>query len=143
VTTVEEIQQVIRKLSRFQREGLAEWILNLADFGEPAVAYAEPDVAVVCGTQDPDSYFMSGPRLIFEVLSPSTERTDRREKALNYRNIPSLEEYVLVAQRPFEVTLLRRSENWLPVVLNSLEAMAEFRSISLSMTLEQIYEAAR
>src|SRR5450756_1348922 len=43
MTTIEEIQQAIRQLSRFQREDLAEWMLNSADFDhrvkEPAAAY--------------------------------------------------------------------------------------------------------
>jgi Uma2 family endonuclease len=101
-----------------------------------------PDVMVACGPQV-DSRFCTNPRLIVEVLSPSTERTDRREKALNYRQIPALEEYALVAQRMAEVTIYRRSEQWAPLILSSLEETAEFRSIELSLPLRQIYEGAR
>jgi Uma2 family endonuclease len=75
-----------------------------------------------------------------EVLSPSTERTDRREKTPNYRQIPTVEECVLVAQRTAEVTIYRRSERWAPMILRSLEEIAEFRSIELSLPLGQIYE---
>jgi Uma2 family endonuclease len=100
-----------------------------------------PDVMVACEPQA-DSRFCTNPRLIVEVLSPSTERTDRREKASNYRQIPALEEYVLVAQRMAEVTIYRRSEHWAPLILSSLEETAEFRSIELSLPLGQIYDGA-
>ena len=100
-----------------------------------------PDVMVVCGPQA-DSRFCTNPRLVVEVLSPSTERTDRREKASNYRQTPALEEYVLVAQRTAEVTIYRRSDHWAPLTLRSLEETAEFRSIELSLPLGQIYEGA-
>ena len=100
-----------------------------------------PDVMVACGPQA-DDRFCTNPRLIVEVLSPSTERTDRREKASNYRQIPALEEYVLVAQRMAEVTIYRRREHWAPLILNSLAETAEFRSIELSLPLGQIYEGA-
>jgi Uma2 family endonuclease len=100
-----------------------------------------PDVMVACGPQA-DDRFCTNPRLIVEVLSPSTEHTDRREKASNYRQIPALEEYVLVAQRMAEVTIYRRSEHWSPLILSSLGETAEFRSIELSLPLGQIYEGA-
>jgi Uma2 family endonuclease len=99
-----------------------------------------PDVMVACGAQNMDSHYVENPKLIVEVLSPSTEKIDRREKALNYRQIASLEEYVLVAQRTCEVTLYRRSKDWKPIVLTELEAVAEFSSIELSLPVAQIYE---
>jgi len=100
-----------------------------------------PDVMVACRPQA-DDRFCTNPRLIVEVLSASTERTDRREKASNYRQIPTLEEYVLVAQRIAQVTIYRRSEHWAPLILSSLEETAEFRSIELSLPVGQIYEGA-
>ena len=100
-----------------------------------------PDVMVACGPNT-DIRFCTNPRLVVEVLSPSTERTDRREKASNYRQIPALEEYVLIAQRKAEVTVYRRSLRWAPLILRSLEETAEFRSIGLSLPLAHIYEDA-
>jgi Uma2 family endonuclease len=101
-----------------------------------------PDVMVACGP-DTDSRFCTNPRLVVEVLSPSTESIDRREKSSNYRRIPTLEEYVLVAQRVPQVTIYRRGDHWAPLILSSLEEAAEFCSIDLSLPLEQIYEGAR
>ena len=101
-----------------------------------------PDVMIACGTIDLKTRYMSDPKVIVEVLSPSTEGIDRREKLLNYRRIPTLEEYILVAQAEPEVTFHRRSERWKPLVLSSAGAVAEVRSLELFIPLSEIYAGA-
>ena len=59
--------------------------------------YYYPDVMVSCDVSD-DRYTEERPCLIVEVLSPSTEATDRREKLLTYLNIATLRHYLLVSQ---------------------------------------------
>jgi Uma2 family endonuclease len=101
-----------------------------------------PDLWVACGqARDADGEFIEEPRLVSEVLSRSTERIDRREKALNYREIPTLEEIVLVAQRAAHITLFRRSDLWRPVVLRSMDDALELRSIELTLPLQRVYES--
>ena len=46
-----------------------------------------PDVVVTCDDQDQDRFFLNYPCLIIEVLSPSTETTDKREKLVNYKTL--------------------------------------------------------
>jgi Uma2 family endonuclease len=99
-----------------------------------------PDVMIACRKEDVHDQYLQHPKLIMEILSPSTERIDRREKALNYRQIPNLEEYVLVTQNRPHLEIQRRADGWLPTVLTSLNAIAEFRSVGLSLPLTQIYE---
>jgi Uma2 family endonuclease len=77
---------------------------------------------------------------VIEVLSPSTARFDRREKVASYREIPSIEEYVLVAQKPAIVVIYRRAEQWRPQVLESLEDVLELRSAALSIPVSRIYQ---
>jgi Uma2 family endonuclease len=65
--------------------------------------YSHPDITVVCGgvELDPDNRFgqtVVNARVIFEVLSPSTERYDRTRKFAFYRRMKSLQQYVLVSQ---------------------------------------------
>ena len=74
-----------------------------------------------------------------EVLSPSTEAIDRREKALNYRRINSLEEYILIAQNRREMTFFRRADAWRARVLPSSERIAEFHSVALTLPVDRIY----
>ncbi len=99
-----------------------------------------PDVMVACGDVRPEEHYLRDPTLIVEVLSPSTENIDRREKLLNYTLIPTLNEYVLVAQDTREITLHRRAEQWRPVVVTAAGAPVEFCAIKLTVPLEQIYE---
>jgi Uma2 family endonuclease len=101
-----------------------------------------PDVMVACGREGLETYFLRNPKVVIEVLSPSTERTDRREKFMNYRRIPTLEEYILIGQDTPEVTIYRRSTEWMPTVLTALEALAEIQSIELSLPLAEVYEGA-
>lgn len=102
-----------------------------------------PDVWVGCGERrDEKGELIEEPRLVVEVLSPSTARIDMREKAINYREIPSLEEIVLVAQKVAQVTIYRRAEEWRRTVLGSLEDVLELQSIGLVLPIVQIYEGA-
>lgn len=76
-------------------------------------AYYYPDLMVTCSDQaqmlTTDEYVVSDPVLVVEVLSPATEHIDRREKLLSYRKLPSLREYLLVAQDGRDITLYRRT----------------------------------
>lgn len=101
-----------------------------------------PDVMVACQRVGVEEYYLRYPTLIVEVLSPSTESVDRREKLLNYPQISTMEEYAIVAQNTREVTLHRRAEDWVPRVFTELDAVVEFRSIKLSLPLARIYEGA-
>jgi Uma2 family endonuclease len=101
-----------------------------------------PDVMVACVRDGVEQYYLRYPKLIVEVLSPSTETIDRREKLLNYPTIPTVTEYAIVAQDTREVTLHRRDEHWRPVVWTAPHASVEFSSIQLSLPLAQIYEGA-
>ena len=57
-----------------------------------------PDVMLVCDAHDNEPYFKTSPCMVAEVLSRSTELTDRREKWAAYQKLQSLREYVLLAQ---------------------------------------------
>ena len=62
-----------------------------------ANSYFYPDVLVTCSANDLTSpTIKSEPKLIAEVLSPSTAAYDRGLKFSHYRHITSLEEYVLI-----------------------------------------------
>lgn len=101
-----------------------------------------PDVMVGCGREGMEKYFHRNPKVIVEVLSPSTEGTDRREKFINYRRMPTLEEYILIAQDAPEVTIHRRTTEWKPTVLTALEAVGEIPSLQLSLPLARVYDGA-
>lgn len=67
-----------------------------------------PDLVLACNPADRDNYFVRQPCLLVEVLSPSTEHIDRREKLLAYRLLPSLREYLLLSQDSRQADLYQR-----------------------------------
>ena len=77
-----------------------------------ATVFYYPDLLLVCAPADRDPYFRTAPCLIVEVLSPTTERIDRREKLFSYIALSSLQEYVLVAQDRPLIEIHRRSKGW-------------------------------
>ncbi len=98
-----------------------------------------PDLVVACNREEWDKNWLCNPKLVAEILSPSTRSIDLREKAMTYRGVASIEEYVLLEQSEHRITVHRRADNWRPQVYSGPEAVAEFRSISLSVPLAQIY----
>jgi Uma2 family endonuclease len=99
-----------------------------------------PDVVVSCQPTGIERLFVRLPTVVVEVLSPSTENTDRREKKLSYQQIATLEEYAIVAQDRREVTLFRRANAWVAEIHTMDDAAVEFRSVGQAMTVAEIYE---
>ncbi|NEP08509.1 MAG: Uma2 family endonuclease [Okeania sp. SIO2G4] len=100
-----------------------------------------PDVMVTCNPQDTEKYYKSFPCLIVEVLSPSTQNLDRREKRLNYQSLASLQEYVLVDQIEMKVEVYRPSEvgYWSRESLGKEDCL-ELKSAGLTLTMTDIYD---
>jgi Uma2 family endonuclease len=96
-----------------------------------------PDLLLSCDPADREPYFSSQPCLIVEVLSDSTERIDRREKFLAYTTLPSLQEYMLVAQDARRVEIYRRTNGWKTESADSGEIRLD--CLDASVTLDAIY----
>jgi Uma2 family endonuclease len=81
------------------------------------------------------------PSVIFEVLSPDTERTDRREKAFAYRHIETVKVYALVEQERMAMTLLRPAkEGWDKETIEGPNTVLKSPEIGLEIPVTQIYE---
>lgn len=104
-----------------------------------------PDVVVTCDAPGGDSYFRTEPRLIVEVLSPTTERTDRHEKMAAYKNCPSVQEYVLISQDKMMLEIHRRRSDgdWQVEVFNEHAGLCAFESVGTAMSLSEIYRNVR
>lgn len=70
-----------------------------------------PDLVLACDPSDHEPLFVQRPCLLVEVLSPSTEQTDTREKLLTYRLLPSLREYLLLRQDVLQADLYQRGDD--------------------------------
>ena len=101
-----------------------------------------PDVLLTCEPTDRESLYKTAPCLIAEVLSPSTELTDRREKLLAYRSLPALRYYLLVAQDRPQVELYRRDADggWQHAVLTEGLLAFDCGGLDLRLTLADLYE---
>jgi Uma2 family endonuclease len=104
-----------------------------------ATIFYYPDLLVTCDRRDLDRYFKIFPRLLVEVMSPETERTDRREKFVSYTRIESLDEYVLIAQDSCEVTVFRRARRWQPELISQADQQLELRSVEFKIPLNELY----
>ncbi|MDB9495933.1 Uma2 family endonuclease [Spirulina major CS-329] len=101
-----------------------------------------PDLTVTCDSDDdPSLTYITGPKLIIEVLSESTEAYDRGKKFQDYRTLPSLQEYVLISSQDYLVDVFRRAENnlWVLESYQGEDAIAQFQSIDMNAPLADIY----
>ena len=109
-----------------------------------------PDVVVICDKNtesnnkssneslNGNDFFTQNPLLIVEVLSGSTQRTDRTLKRLAYQSLPSLQEYVLIEQDFVDVEVSRRSANW-DSHHYFLGDAVRFESLDLILPVTEIY----
>ena len=105
--------------------------------------FAYPDVTVVCGKplfHDKHQDVLINPRVIVEVLSNSTERYDRSEKFVRYRQNESLTDYVLVSQdRPQVEHYTRQPDgSWSYRRTTGLEASIVIASIQCTLKLADV-----
>jgi Uma2 family endonuclease len=100
-----------------------------------------PDISVACEPIFDEDDCLRNPIAIFEVLSDSTASYDRGEKFSHYRQLPSLQEYVLVSQKlPMVEHYSRQSAlSWVFTVHSGLDAMLSLPSLSATLSLREIY----
>ena len=106
--------------------------------------YTYPDASIACGGaqfEDAEVDVLLNPKVIFEVLSKSTERRDRGWKFDPYCKLPSLAEYVLISQeQPLVEHFIRQPDgNWILERINDLDASLKLTAAEISLTLVEIY----
>ena len=102
-----------------------------------------PDVIVVCGELERsanDKNAAVNPIVLVEVLFESTEAWGRGEKAAHYRRIPTLREYLLVAQDEPRLELYRRADarHWEFHEARSGESL-QLTSVGMTLEVDEIY----
>lgn len=108
--------------------------------------YTYPDAMVICGQpqfdpSDVANQTVTNPRIVIEVLSPSTEAYDRGAKFTRYRQLESLEEYILISQDAARVEgFYRQSDgSWLFTTANELGSCFRIRSLEVELPLSELY----
>ncbi|EWH08186.1 hypothetical protein DS2_18628 [Catenovulum agarivorans DS-2] len=98
-----------------------------------------PDVLVDCKFDNATPYYSETPVIIVEVLSRSTRKLDETKKLVEYLNIPTLQEYVLIEQDFADVTVYRKSDDW-RCKHYFLGDDITFESINFTVSVEEIYD---
>lgn len=110
-----------------------------------ADVYTYADLTVACDPleRDPDSpTHITNPRVVVEVLSPSTERYDREQKRLYYQELESLSEYVLVAQDRRRIEVWHRQGDGWHTSVHDGGATATLSSIGYTLSVDELYDTA-
>ncbi|MEK6287135.1 MAG: Uma2 family endonuclease [Acidobacteriota bacterium] len=108
--------------------------------------YRYGDVSALCGQPIFEKIggvdALTNPLLIIEVLSDSTEAYDRGDKFTHYKSIPSLREYLLIAQHRPHITHYAKNEDgsWSYSEINDLSASIHLSSVDCVLELTSVYE---
>src|SRR4051794_31370380 len=100
-----------------------------------------PDVGVDCGRRDPEAYKASAPRLVAEVLSPSTRDFDSLKKLAEYQSLAGLDYILFVEPNEPAVALWSREDGaWRESRVSGLDGRVEAPSLRVSLDMRAIYE---
>ena len=106
--------------------------------------YTYPDVVATCNApcfEDAVADTLLNPAVIIEVLSDSTEAYDRGGKFAHYRRLPSLQEYVLIAQDSICVEhYLRQNDKWVLTEVSNISENLSLESLDCILSLTDIYD---
>lgn len=108
-------------------------------------AFTYPDITVVCGKPEfneekkPDT--LLNPTLLIEVLSPSTGQHDRSDKFMLYRQVPSLQQYLMIDSGSIHAELYTRDDlgRWIFTETRDPAAVLDLAGIGCQVPLAEVY----
>jgi Uma2 family endonuclease len=103
-----------------------------------------PDASISCGEIELEKHrgidALLNPKVVFEVLSPSTEVNDRGRKFEAYQTINSVEEIVLIASETRRVEVFRRqNDQWVFVVFTENSSEVVLNAVELTLSMDELY----
>jgi Uma2 family endonuclease len=99
------------------------------------------DIAVSCQPYTQGEQLVQEPILIVEILSPSTERNDRRLKLPAYQEIGSVREIVLIDADSHHAEVYRRENtHWRIELVRGADATLLLASVELRISMSELYE---
>jgi len=108
----------------------------------PAGNVRRPDVTVECGPVGRREMAVGEPRVVIEVLSPTTMTFDRIRKIPEYQTIPTVTHILLVDTESPRVDLWSREagERWIQNKFDGLDATIDLPAINASLALVDVFE---
>ncbi|MBS1807672.1 MAG: Uma2 family endonuclease [Acidobacteria bacterium] len=134
--------------NKLQGSSCEAFAFDIKVYVNPEIYYY-PDVIVACEElvdNEEENYIAENPSVLVEVISPSTQRTDRFEKMREYQFLPSLREYVLIEQTHYQVEVYRHAaagEVWQKEIYTDPAQEVFLASVNVSFTLAEIYARVR
>ena len=100
-----------------------------------------PDAGIDCGRRDPDGYVAAEPKLVAEVLSPSTRDFDTIEKLAEHKTVASIDTILVVESNAPEVVVWTRHDDaWRRMIAKGIDARIEVPGLALTLPLAEIFE---
>jgi Uma2 family endonuclease len=99
------------------------------------------DLAVGCRPYRQGEQLVPDPILIIEILSPGAERHDRLTKVPGYRDIPTVEEILLIDSESCLAEVLRREGlNWVTELVRGRDEVLRLASVDLAVPMAELYD---
>jgi Uma2 family endonuclease len=106
-----------------------------------ANSYFVADIAATCAPIEPGRQAIKDPFLIVEILSPSTERHDRRVKLPAYRQVSTVQEILLIASDGFYCELHKRAgAQWITDIIRGSDGVLGLSSVGIEIPMFDLYE---
>lgn len=113
------------------------WIPETSRFTYPDVTVVQEPIIV----SDQDETALTNPLLITEVLSESTRNYDRSEKFVNYRSLPSFQEYLLIEQDRVQIEqhIKQDDHHWLLILHDDINGKIALGSVGVEVAIADLY----
>jgi Uma2 family endonuclease len=136
------VVEIIRK--PFYKMGYEVYAHNVKVETNNGNTYRCPDVVVAPESDDSDDYIVLSPELIVEVASKDSMHTDSVTKLKEYKKIPSMQYYIIIAQDEMEVQFYSRSGNkWMVDIYDLPNDMVELPLFETAFSLADIYDGIK
>jgi Uma2 family endonuclease len=122
-------------------ENTSCWIFNSdARVQISTTRYVYPDITISCDPRDqqPDNA-LHYPRIIVEVLSPTTADIDRGRKRIYYLECPTLQEYIMIDSQSMHVEVYNREDDGWKLRLYGPGSSIKIDSLNLQFPIESLY----
>ena len=101
-----------------------------------------PDAGVDCGHRDPNGLKAAAPKMVAEVLSPSTRDVDTLTKLAEYQLVETIDHVLLIEPNAAEVMHWSRGENqlWSREIVEGIDNAVALPSIGVRLELSELYD---
>lgn len=135
------VVNVLRELATQLRRKSCKATTDAIALKISAMHVRRSDVTVECGKPDLKGTSAVEPRLVVEVLSPSTMNFDRFRKVELYKSVPSIAYVLLIDTEKPQLTLHRRDgERWTLHDFTTLDAVVDLPAIEASLAARDVFE---